>query len=70
MKITHTVYNEEDCEALHNTLALLKKEREVLFRLIAGMEIAGIWHATYTENKLFDEYAKTVERVINPYDED
>lgn len=44
-----------------NILEELKKEREVLRRMLTQMDLAGLSHCLYTEQKLFNEYVAYVQ---------
>lgn len=46
-----------------NILEELKKEREVLRRMLAQMDLAGLSHCLYTEQKLFNEYVAYVQSI-------
>lgn len=46
-----------------NILDELKKEREVLRRMLAQMDLAGLSHCLYTEQKLFNEYVAYVQSI-------
>lgn len=60
----------KDYNELMELIRLLKAEREVLFRMIENVELSGLKHTIHTEKKLFGELLESVDRIVDPYDED